>query len=141
MTGTTKKTAKKKTVRAPEQRFRSIFEHSPAMVYFTNLDGMILDINEAGVKMMGYNSREEIEGLMHARSVYEDPTDRSRFLKSMEKTGSVQDFETRFRRLDGTVMDVMITAAMRRNRKGDVEGYEGFVIDVTDRKRADRGSP
>jgi len=108
------------------------------MVYFTNLDGMILDINEAGVKMMGYNSREEIEGLMHARSVYEDPTDRSRFLKSMEKTGSVQDFETRFRRLDGTVMDVMITAAMRRNRKGDVEGYEGFVIDVTDRKRADR---
>lgn len=138
MTGTTKKTVKKKTARAPEQRFRSIFEHSPAMVYFTNLDGVILDINEAGVKMLGYKSREEIEGLVHARSVYEDPTDRGRFLKSMEKTGSVQDFETRFRRLDGTVMDVMITAAMRRDRKGDVEGYEGFVIDVTDRKRAGR---
>jgi len=130
------KTAKKKTARAPEQRFRNIFEHSPAMVYFTNLDGMILDINEAGVKMLGYRSREEIEGLVHVRSVYEDPADRSRFLKHMEKTGSVRNFETRFRRIDGTVMDVMITAAMRRDKKDSLEGYEGFVIDVTDLKRA-----
>lgn len=131
-----KKTAKQKTERPPEQRFRSIFEHSPAMVYFTNLDGMMLDINEAGVKMLGYRSRKEIEGIVHARSVYEDPADRSRFLKRMEKTGSVQNFETRFRRLDGTVLDVMITAAMRRDGKGNLEGYEGFVIDVTDLKRA-----
>jgi len=138
MKGSAKKTAKKKPARTPEQRFRSIFEHSPAMVYFTNLDGMILDINDAGVKMLGYHSREEIEGLVHARSVYEDPRDRGRFLKSMEKTGSIQNFETRFRRRDGTIIDVRITAAMRRNIQGEVEGYEGFVVDVTDRQRAER---
>jgi len=106
------------------------------MVYFTNLDGMILDINEAGVKMLGYRSRDEIEGRIHARSVYENPADRVRFLKSMEKTGSVENFETRFRRTDGSVLDVMITAAMRRDGKGNIEGYEGFVIDVTELKRA-----
>ncbi len=138
MNRTRKKPPTSKPARAPEQRFRNIFEHSPAMVYFTNLEGIILDINDAGVKMLGYHSREEIEGRVPARAVYDKPQDRGLFLKSMEKTGSVQDFETRFRRRDGTVIDVMITAAMRLDRKGTVEGYEGFVIDVTDRKRAER---
>lgn len=138
MNSARKKPTATKPVRAPGQRFRHIFEHSPAMVYFTNLEGIILDINEAGVKMLGYDSREEIEGRVTGRSLYDKPRDRTRFLKSMEKTGSVQDFETRLRRRDGTVIDVMITAAMRLDPKGTVEGYDGFVIDVTDRKRAER---
>ncbi len=31
-----------------------------------------------------------------------------------------------------------ITATIRKNKKGGVAGYEGFVIDVTDRKQAER---
>ena len=52
--------------------------------------------------------------------------------------GSVQDFETRFRRRDGTIIDVRITATIRKNKKGGVAGYEGFVTDITDRKQTER---
>ncbi|MEI6314333.1 MAG: PAS domain S-box protein [Syntrophus sp. (in: bacteria)] len=120
------------------QRFRHIFEYSPAMVYLSDTAGVILDMNEAGVAMLGYGSPEEVLGLDSSRHLYIDPEDRLRFLKTIEQTGSVQDFETRFRRRDGTILDVRITATTRRNRKGCVEGYEGFVLDVTDRKRAER---
>ena len=129
---------KKKAIRDSEQRFRHIFEHSPAMVYLTDVDGVILDMNVAGARMLGYDSPEDLLGLKSSLHVYADPQDRERFREIIEQTGSVQDFETRFRRRDGTVIDVRITATIRKNKKGGVAGYEGFVIDVTDRKQAER---
>jgi PAS domain S-box-containing protein len=133
-----KDTKKKRTFKVSEQRFRHIFEHSPAMVYLTDVRGVILDMNEAGARMLSYSSPEELLGLDAALHVYADPQDRRRFLKIIESTGSVQNFETRFRRRDGMIIDVSITSTVRRNKSGVVEGFEGFVMDVTDRKRAER---
>jgi PAS domain S-box-containing protein len=129
---------KKKAIRDSEQRFRHIFEHSPAMVYLTDVDGVILDMNAAGARMLGYDSPEDLLGIKSSLHVYADFHDRERFREIIEQTGSVQDFETRFRRRDGTIIDVRITSTIRKNKKGSVEGYEGFVIDVTDRKQAER---
>ncbi|MGD1153191.1 MAG: PAS domain S-box protein [Syntrophales bacterium] len=129
---------KNKAIRDSEQRFRHIFEHSPAMVYLTDVDGVILDMNVAGARMLGYDSPRDLLGIKSSLHVYADPKDRKRFREIIEQTGSVQDFETRFRRRDGTIIDVRITSTIRKNKKGGVEGYEGFIIDVTDRKQAER---
>jgi PAS domain S-box-containing protein len=128
---------KKSAMRDSEQRFRHIFEHSPAMVYLTDINGVIQDMNVAGARMLGYDSADDLIGLKSSLHVYADPQDRLRFLKMIERTGSVQDFETRFRRRDGAIIDVRITSTIRKNKRGDVAGYEGFIIDVTDRKRAE----
>jgi PAS domain S-box-containing protein len=140
MTKIQEKRVKKKKIPEKDsvQRFRHIFEHSPAMVYLSDANGFIVDMNEAGIRMLGYDAPEEVLGLEAARYFYEEPRDRERFLEAIKETGSVQDFETRFRRRDGAIMDVRITAATRRDGKGGFEGYEGFVLDVTDRKRAER---
>ncbi len=129
---------KKKERRDSEQRFRHIFEHSPAMVYLTDVDGVVLDMNTAGARMLGYDSPEDLLGIKSSLHVYADPHDRERFREIIEQTGSVQDFETRFRRRDGTIIDVRITATIRKNKKGGVAGYEGFVTDITDRKQTER---
>ena len=129
---------KKNAIRGSDQRFRHIFEHSPAMVYLTDVDGVILDMNVAGARMLGYDSPEDLLGIKSSLHVYADSHDRERFREIIEQTGSIQDFETRFRRRDGTVIDVRITATIRKNKKDGVAGYEGFVIDVTDRKQAER---
>jgi PAS domain S-box-containing protein len=108
------------------------------MVYLTDPDGVILDMNEAGIRMLGYDSRDEVVGLEAAHHIYADPGDRKLYLETIEKTGSVQDFETRFQHNDGTIIDVSITGTTSRNTNGELEGYEGFIIDVTDRKRTER---
>ncbi|HPL62725.1 MAG TPA: PAS domain S-box protein [Syntrophales bacterium] len=41
------------------ERFRDIFHQSPVMVYMTDLEGTFLEINRAGVELLGYGSREE----------------------------------------------------------------------------------
>jgi len=107
------------------------------MVYLTDVDGVILDVNIAGARMLGYDSPEDILGLKSALHIYANPQDRPRFLEMIERTGSVQDFETRFRKKDGTIIDVSITSTIRKGGNGSVEGYEGFVINVTDRKRTE----
>ena len=121
-----------------EQKFRHLFEHSPAMVYLSDIHGTILDINNAGMRMLGYDSREEVIGLESARSLYTDPENRNRFLETIAQQGSVQEFETQMRRRDNSVINVSITSTVRKNKHGDVEGYEGFVMDVTDKKRSER---
>jgi two-component system, NarL family, sensor histidine kinase UhpB len=133
-----KKANAAKNVGKPDQRFRHIFDHSPAMVYFSDKNGLILDVNEAGIRMLGYSNRDEVVGLLAARSIYADPKDRKRFQKTIEQMGAIQDFETQFHRRDGTIIDVRITSTVSRNHEGEIDGYEGFVIDVTDRKQSER---
>ena len=124
-------------LREAEQRYRHLFDHSPAFVYLTDLKGIFIDINPAGIKQMGFDSREEMIGKISVRSLYKDKEDRRRFQEIIEAEGAIQDFETRLLKKDGTFIDVRVTASGRCNAEGKLEGYEGFVVDSTDRKQAE----
>ena len=78
---------KKNAIRGSDQRFRHIFEHSPAMVYLTDVDGVILDMNVAGARMLGYDSPEDLLGIKSSLHVYADSHDRARFIRSRTETG------------------------------------------------------
>ncbi|MCX7634995.1 MAG: PAS domain-containing protein, partial [Syntrophales bacterium] len=112
------------SLRESERKYRHLFEHSPVMVYLSNLDGVILDINAAGVRLLGYESREEIVGKVTARSLYTDQQNRLRFVETIAERGSVEAFETQLHRRDGSVIDVRITSSVRLNDQGEIEGYE-----------------
>ncbi len=125
-----------KELKESEKRYAHIFEHSPVMVYRTDRNNKLLDINKSGLDLLGYSSRDELVG-MEARLIYADPQDRVRFLQKIEKCGFIPEFETSFRRKDGTIIDVQ-TSTARRTINGSMDGYEGFVIDITARKKAER---
>jgi len=107
------------------------------MVYMTDLSGTFVEINWSGVRLLGYVSREEVIGKVSAKTIYEDSKERFRFRDIMFRDGSVQEFATRIKRPDGDVRDIAITSTVRRNQKGQIVGYEGFVVDVTDRRQAE----
>lgn len=122
----------------PENKFRHLFEHSPMAIYLTDLNGVVLDINNAGVELLGFSSRDNVIGLESTNFIYTDPDERKRYQKNLEREDSVNEFETKFRRQDGTIIDVQMTAAVRRNESGDVVGYEGFIKDITAHKKAEK---
>ena len=82
--GTQEAEASEKELRESGQRFRHIFENSPVMVYRSDYNGRILDINEAGVNVLGYVSKEEIIGREAAGFLYAHPKDRQRFQKTKQ---------------------------------------------------------
>ena len=127
-----------KELKESERTYRHIFEYSPVMAYRTDYNGFFLDVNRAGVDILGYKNRSDIIGLEAPRFLYADPADRNIFQKKVNKTGFVRDFETQFRRKNGSIIDVQLTATAHRNKKGVIDGYEGFILDITSRKQAQR---
>ncbi len=120
------------------QEYRRIFENSKDMIYLSSRDGRWEDVNSAGVRMLGYESREQLLSKPDsALEAYLDGGDRSRFQAAIEKDGFVKDYEVRFKRRDGNPLWVSITAQVRRSEDGAVSGYEGIIKDISARKEAE----
>ena len=118
-----------------EKKYRRIFEGSHDMIYASNLEGRILDVNQAGIELMGYKSKEDILGGLNARDFYIDTTARSRFINAIRGKGFVKDYEVEFQKQDRTPMHVLISSRMYENEEsGEVE-FVGIIKDITRRKQ------
>jgi len=117
-----------------EEKYRRIFENSKDMVFITSVEGRFLEVNRAGVELLGYASREELQAIS-ARDTYFDPEDRKRFQEEMSREGFAKDFEVKLKRKDETALDCLITATVRKDEGGKIVGYEGIIKNISDRKR------
>ncbi len=123
--------------RAAEERYASLFNHMHEGVFISTPEGKILDCNEAFVSMLGYSSKEEILRLDVAESLYVDPDHREMFLSEMSRQGYVRNFEFMLRRKDGREINVIESSVATRGPSGNIERYQGVVLDVTEMKRAE----
>ena len=123
--------------KAAEERFTSLFNHMHEGVFVSNPQGHILDCNEAFVRMLGYDSKEEILKLDVAQSVYVDMEDRNKFLSEIARLGFVRNFEIVLRCKDGRKIHVIESSFATRSPNGTIERYQGVVLDVTEMKRAE----
>ena len=120
-----------------EKKYRRIFEGSHDMIYTTNRQGQILDINQAGVEMLNYPSKEEMLKMVSAAKLYRHALDRDRFLAAINRRGQVKDYEVEFKKRDGAVLHALISSRRYQNPEtGEVE-YEGIIKDITHRKRTE----
>ena len=121
-----------------EERYRRIFENSKDMVFITSVDGKFIDVNEAGVEILGYGSKERLLGTKSTHT-YFDAEERPRFQGEIDQKGFVKDYEVRLKREDGTPVDALITASVRKDKEGRIIGYEGIIKDISIRKRMEEG--
>jgi len=121
-----------------ERKYRRIFEGSHDMIYTTNNKGEILEINQAGVEMLGYTDKEEVLGLDHARKLYRNPKDRDRFIRRIDSEGSAKDYEMDFVKKNGSLISVLISSRKYENPITGVTEFEGIIKDITKRKQAEQ---
>lgn len=118
-----------------ERKYRRIFEGSHDMIYTTNLQGRILDINQAGVELMGYRTKQEMLDRLRAEDLYFNPRDRDKLVAAITKAGFVKDYEAQFKTGDGSRLHVLISSRIYENaHTGEVE-LEGIIKDITRRKQ------
>ena len=116
-------------------KFRTLFEESRDAIYISTREGKFVEINPAAIELFGYQ-RKEMYG-MDVRLIYADAKDRKHFQEAIEKCGFVRDFELKLRRKDGSVIDCLVTAALRFSNDGAILGYHGIIRDITEQKRAE----
>jgi two-component system sensor histidine kinase/response regulator len=122
-------------LRENEKKYRTLFEDSRDAIFISTPTGEFLDTNESMLNLFGY-SREEIMRL-DARETYVDPGSRARFQQAIEREGSVRDFEVQLKKKNGTPMDCLLTATVRRADDGRILSYQGIVRDITERTQAE----
>ncbi len=129
----TKRKRAEEALQESERKFRTIFEDSRDAIYITTTDGRFIDFNQAYLELFGYTKEEMLT--LHAKDTYMDPADRDLFKKTMEKKGSIKDYEVKLRRKNGQQMDCIISATTRYADDGDISGYQGIIRDISERKR------
>ncbi|MGH9395989.1 MAG: PAS domain-containing protein [Terriglobia bacterium] len=131
-------TARKRSeeaLRTSAERYRVLFERNLAGVYRTTLDGKILDCNEASTRMFGFASREEHLAYA-ANGSYAEPGERQAFLEAIREHKMVTNYESRFRRKDGTVFWALENASLIEGHDGSPPFIDGTIIDITALKQA-----
>jgi diguanylate cyclase (GGDEF)-like protein/PAS domain S-box-containing protein len=123
-------------LRASEAKFRGLFESVLEGVYRSTLDGRFLAVNSAFAQMLGYASAEELYRIPCA-AIYAKPGDRDGYVRLIKTDGEIRCEEILLRRKDGSTVVVLDNCRAVRDENGQVSGFEGTVIDVTERKRAE----
>lgn len=127
----------RKKLQESETKYKRIFETSQQTIFVTDKEGFFLDINRAGLDLLGLTRKDELIG-QHVKMAYVHPEDRKRFVKNLKKRGKVRQFETQFKRKDGSIRDVVLSGYIHQDSDGKILGYEGIVTDITELKRLQR---
>lgn len=119
-----------------ESRIRRLFNANIIGIFTWNLDGRIIDANDAFLQIVGYESEDLEEGDLRWKSLMPGEWDpeNDRVMEEMRATGVATPFEGEYVKKDGSRVPVLIGAAFFDGRP--MEGV-AFVIDLTDRRRAE----
>ena len=124
-------------IRESEERFRSVANTAPVMIWMSGRDRLFTYFNQPWLKFTGRPIEAEL-GNGWAESVH--PEDRNGCLDTYTRAFDQQqpfNMQYRLRRHDGEYRWLLDTAVPRFEPDGSFAGYIGSCIDVTDRERAE----
>ena len=116
-----------------EEQYRQFFETNISASYITKPDGRIVACNEAFVKLFGLDSIQEALNT-NIQVIYSDVQDRGQFLDLIQKERHLASYESRFRRMNGKIVDVIENVSAAFDESGKLSGIFGFMVDLTERK-------
>ena len=122
-------------LRASEQRYRDLFEHSPQPLWVHSHDALrFLAVNEAAVRLYGYDRAEFLHMTVPELVL---PEQKDEFMLAVQQIQQGQDYELqwRHRTKTGALLDVEITT---QNLLFD--GIPASIVlckDITERKRSE----
>jgi len=123
--------------RQAENKFRMLFENVQEGIFISTPEGRFLDFNKALMNILGYEKRDELLSVDITPTFYPHAEDREHLKRLLREHGQVSDFEFQFRRRDGEVRIAHESSFVTRDDSGAVVAYQGFLLDVTDRKLAE----
>ncbi len=123
-------------LRFSEAEYRSLFENALEGIYRTSPEGKILTANPALIKMLGFDSMDDLLLMDFSRDLYLRPENRNVIRRAMAQADEQRNVELHLERKDGRPLIVLNNSRTLRDAKGHVLYYEGTMVDITDRKQA-----
>lgn len=118
-----------------ERKYRDLYQNAMDGYYYTGADGIILEINDKLLKMLGYQ-REEIVGKKKLKDLF---TSDGQTLQEFNQKSLIENYECELIKKDGTKLPVVINTTAFYDEKGNYLKNRGIVRDISDvRKKEEK---
>lgn len=128
-----------KILKSSEEKYRNIFENAIEGIFQSTPDGKYINVNPTMAKMFGYDTPADMIVATSdiAAQEYVNQEDRDTFKKIIETKGFVENFEEQMYRKDDSKFWISVNARCVRDQNGTILYYEGSIIEITERKKAE----
>ncbi len=122
-----------------ENRFRNLYQKTPVMLHSIDRTGRIFSVSDHWLEVLGYE-REEVIGkkLSDFLSLQSRRYARETVLPEFFRAGFVKDIPYQMVKKTGEIIHVLVSATAERDRNGECGNSQTVIIDVTERRRAEK---
>jgi diguanylate cyclase (GGDEF)-like protein/PAS domain S-box-containing protein len=123
-----------KKLRHSQARYRALVGNLAYGMCRWNMEGKLVDVNQALVTMLGYPSKKELmaEGLTGI--IFRDPSIRNQILEGGRSGNQLKPVEIDWKRRDGTNLKVRLSGREILVERGRIDGYEVIIENVTNQR-------
>ncbi|MEM9908551.1 MAG: PAS domain S-box protein, partial [Cyanobacteria bacterium P01_D01_bin.44] len=126
-------------LRASEQRYRMLYNHTPVMMHSIDRQGRLVSVSDYWLEKMGY-TRAEV--LYHKSTDFLTEASRQYAVKVVLpeyfQTGYCREVPYQFVKKTGEIIDVLLSATAERDASGEIVRSLAVLIDVTERAAIER---
>ena len=123
-------------LRESEDKYRSLTEQLPVGIYRTTMNGQIVYTNLTLVKILEYDSVEELLQL-NVNKLYANPASRQKQLKSAEKKTGIIHSEFQLKKRNGDLILVRDQSRVMYDKQGNPAYFDGILEDITEERNAE----
>lgn len=126
-------TEEKKAIDALKQseaKYKDFFNSTSDMAFAISPEGMFIDINDAGLNLLGFASKEEALA-NNVGDFYVDIAERTELIAEIYGKGHVVGRRVKFKNKKGDSLEVAITARAKMDDSGHILYHEGIVHNIS----------
>jgi len=123
------------TVARQQTRLQDITAFAPVGIFQFTPDGRYVDVNNRYASMLGYEREDLLAGRVNMADLYQVPEDYEEVGRSLAEGRELVDHHVALRRKDGSPMWMSVFVKIAREAEGFY--YDGFALDITDRKHGE----
>ena len=124
-------------LRVSEKRYRELFDSSSDGVYAANAAGVFTSINQAGARIFGHATPDEIVG-RPVLDYWRDPQGREDFMRELKAKKALSAYPIAARKKSGEPLELESSSRSVEDAAGNFLGVQGVLRDVTERVRPQR---
>jgi PAS domain S-box-containing protein len=119
-----------------EEQYHKIYDNALEGMFQVSLEGKCFKANMALAKIMGHDSIDAVfaSTRFNDDQLWMDNAEKTRYVNLFNEQDVILGFESQFRRVNGEIIWVSLNTKLLRDENGNKLHYEGFILDITERK-------
>ena len=120
-------------LKSSEEKYRSLFEQSEDAIFISKPDGSLMDVNPAGVELLGFGSKDDLLKI-NMIDFFVNPEEGELLLSILKRDRFAKDQEFTFKKKNGGRIVVSSTITVVLDESNQAYSYLGIIRDITKQK-------